>query len=763
MSLRARQLGLTVTLALVAAALAGSDALLAWERDAFDVLSRRHTSERPSARTAVVLLDEASLDWGRAFHEHVRAQPDATGLSGHEFLFPWDRSVYDLMVQFAALGGARVVSLDVELAGPHPTGDPAGDATLGLTTRMQNEFGAPFVVHAANLESSAERRGEVVALSDLQRACLAGASIDVAGLADSALPFDRSDAGPYSNPVLPYQTILAEFEGDEALLRLGVVTAQPDPDGVIRRARPLVVWDGQALPSLGLATALAWEQAAGRADTDVALDGDSLRVGAHTLPLTSSGDLLLRWRDGGEGSGRHPAWPAHRVLRSALRALGIPGWEFPGGEPDDYFLEPDVFAERMVLLGANAAGLHDLKATPVSADHPGVFVHAEVAEALLDGHVMARAQASTRALVAALLAVLGFVAVASRRRLVSGLLLVAGLAVAWVAVGAWEFGHGRWFDIVTPLLVLAAAAATGAGWQWFTAGRRSREIAGLFEHFAPPDVVQRLIARPESLHLRGESREITSFFSDIRGFTALANAPAMRADPGRFTDHLNDYLGVMTEAIRSCGGTVDKYIGDAVVALFGAPEAQPDHAARACRAALLCQRELETFNARARAAQLPEFVTRIGLDTGAATVGCVGSRQRTSYTAIGPTVNFASRMEGVNKTYGTFVLCTGRTRRAAGDAITARQLDRVRVPGLDDDAEPLEVHELLGDVPPGVDPEGFEAARTLYEAGRFDDAAEALAAWPDDPPARVLRERCLRLSAAPPGEAWDGTTRLTGK
>lgn len=777
---RTQQGLLAVALGALVATGVALDLAAPWERDVFDALSRAGTSDERSTEVALVLLDEASLDWGRAVYEQARArgpsdEPDL--LAGHEFLFPWDRLVYDLIVQFAALGGATAVVFDVELAGPHPSGDASGDATLGATTLMQNAFGAPFVVHAANLESSGVQAAEVLVLDSLSRACLEGAALPLQGWSPGGLPFDRSDTGPYANPVLPYVTLLEPFAGQESLLRLGAVTAQPDPDGVIRRARPFVAWQGQVLPSLGVAAALAHIQALDGASTaELSVDSDRQRLqvvradgSTCTLPLTDSGDLLLSWRDDGREdssdplAGRYPAYPAHRVLRSFLHSQGLPGWELGGGSAND-FLDPAVLAGRMLFVGSNAAGLRDLKATPVSADYPGVKVHAAVAEALLDGQVLRRPGALPRAALAGALAALALLlTVAIRSQLLSSLALAALASLTVASAAASFLTANLWLDVVAPVLGMGLAYSAGTTWQWFTAGRQSREIAGLFQHFAPPEVVKQLIARPGDLFLAGENRDITSFFSDIRGFTSLSNSEVFRADPRLLTEHLNAYLTEMTRAITDCGGTVDKYIGDAVVAVFGAPMALENHALSACGAALLCQQRITAFNTASQERGLPAFVTRIGLQSGPATLGCVGSTERFSYTAIGSTVNFASRMEGVNKVYGTLVLAGGQTLERAGSGQHARLLDRVRVPGLADDADPLSAYELL-DHAPGPAEQAFAQARELYEAGRFSEAERAfLALAPDDPPAAALAKRCGALAAEPPLRGWDGTWRIEGK
>ncbi len=775
-------LGWTLGLALACAGLAVSDLLLPWERDVYDVLARAGVShDERSADVGLILLDEATLDWGRDRFE--RGGDAGGGLPREALLFPWNRSVYDFLINYLAGCGAEVVALDIELSGPHPGGDRSGDEGLGLTSATQNQAGGPFVVHALNFESSAQRQAEVARLDELQRSCLTGAAVEVAGWQAAGVPFDRSDLGPYSNPVLPYRSILAAFAAAPERLRLGAVTAQPDPDGVIRRARLLVAYEGRCYPSLGLAAALARLQTR-EGKVTVAVDDGFLvletAAASRRLPLTPGGDLLVRWRDDGREDpadpsvGRYPTWPAHRVLRSAMKTLGIPGWETPAA-PDGYFLEPGAFAGRIVFLGANAAGMRDLKATPIAEDYPGVKVHAAVAEAALASDAVRRASPGQRGALVAFVTLVSALVTLFCRSQVWRLGVVALVAVGVALASANLFlAAGVWLDVVAPLLGIAVAYSAATTVNFLGEGRRSRAITGMFQHFAPAEVVRQLVAHPEALALEGDTREITSFFSDIRGFTSLSNTPRMQAEPGILTAHLNAYLTEMTRAITDCGGTVDKYIGDAVVAVFGAPLALPDHAQAACRAALLCQQRIADFNARAEADGLPALPTRIGLYSGKATVGLVGSEHRLSYTAIGSTVNIASRMEGVNKSYGTWVLAGGTTIGLAKGGVKTRLLDRVRVPGVRDEDPPLEVYEVLavGNLAAGGEPladeflRAFATARDLYEARRFEAAAEAcerLLVLRDDPPSRVLLARCRAWTSAPPPKDWDGSYRLEGK
>ena len=768
---------LAAGIALAMAVITWSDAFAPWERDVHDVMARAAVdSVERSDRVSLILIDEATLDWGRDHYE--RGVLSGVGPERAHYLFPWNRAVYELIAAFLASGGAEVFALDVELAGPHPSGETAGDAGLGMTTGLQNTEGRPYVIHSLNFESTAAQQEELLVLDPTRRALLGSASVDVPGWSAAGVPFDRSDEGPYSNPILPYRTILGPLiEAGDPLL-LGAVTAQPDPDAVIRRARLLVAWDDACFPSLGMAAALAYLEST-EGDVQLSASRDTLTITTpieqRHLPLTPSGDLHILWRDDGREDpadpavGRFPTYPAHRVILSAFAAIGDPD-SLPPDLPNGYLLEASEFEGRIVLLGSNATGLQDLKATPLREDYPGVKIHATVAESVLLNEGVRQLPTLLRVLSAVLVAVLVYLVTTGARLKVLKWALLAAVPTVLATTAWFAFrSTGLWLDVVGPSAGALVAYTVGTTFNHFTEGRRSREIAGLFQHFAPSEVVDRMIARPDDLLLAGETREITAFFSDIRGFTELSNSAALQADPGLLTRHLNAYLTEMTEAITNAGGTVDKYIGDAVVAIFGAPLDLKNHAAAACQAAIECQRRIRAFNERAASQGLPGFPTRIGLYSGPATLGCVGSRHRLSYTAIGSTVNMASRLEGVNKAYGTSILMGGPTRRLAGDGVQARLLDQIRVPGVTDAAPALEIHEVLEDVPDAPDESGvaaFEAARRLYERRQFEEAAEAfsaLAARAGDLPAKVLRDRCRDYSHCPPGEDWDGAYRIQGK
>jgi adenylate cyclase len=285
--------------------------------------------------------------------------------------------------------------------------------------------------------------------------------------------------------------------------------------------------------------------------------------------------------------------------------------------------------------------------------------------------------------------------------------------------------------------------------------------AGLrsFEKYVPRDLVRQLVRTGREAEVQGETREVSILFSDVAGFTGISEG----LDPEALVAHLNRYFDHATNVLLTHGATIDKYIGDAIMAFWGAPRQQQDHAERACRAALGLRHSLDTLNAEWSAAGHPPMHTRIGVHTGEVVVGNIGSDERLSYTIIGDAVNLASRIEGINKTYGTWVTASEHTYRRVQDLVVGQALDVVAVKGR---REGVLLYSLLG-----LRASASEAELTLerlsaealdhYRARRWD---EAIRAWEEisrlrdgaDPAARLLVERCRAYQQHPPPEGWDG-------
>lgn len=617
----------------------------------------------PRPDVKVVLIDQASLDWG--------AMPQRA------WSWPWPREVYAPMLDVFRRGGARVVAFDLLFTEPSANG-VADDASFGAAIRHS----PPFV----------------------------GAAFYGRGRTVLPIPDVATNAAALAN-----------------------VKDEPDPDGVFRRAT--LLWpagDGKGwVPSLGLA---AWRVGEGARGAD----------GAGGAPLDGSRRLLLHFA--GQG-GLHETYGAAAVVQSGLQLA-------QGEAPT---LDPAVFSNAYVLVGVSAPGAMDVCATPVSRVTPGAQVHATVLDNLLSRRFLRDAPRGWFTLAALLLSCAAAALVLRAQRVRQAALAYLVCLPAPVAASFVGYACGAWWPLVAGFLAVAFALIGATLVNYATEGRQRAFIRNAFRHYLGDEVIEQLLADPGRLRLGGEKRELTIFFSDIESFSSISE----KLSPEALTSLLNEYLSDMSAIIKEEGGYLDKYIGDAVVAFWNAPLPQADHAARACRAALRCQRKL--------AEKRPDFErqagvalrARIGIHTGLVTVGNMGSYERFNYTILGDAANLASRLEGANKAFGSFILVSESTWLAAGEGWVGRELAKLRVVGRE---SPVRVYELAGF--PGEERPGFwqdfDSGRALAEAGRFEEARSVFAHRPEDPAARAYAVRCERL-ARQSETGWSGVWELTEK
>ena len=322
-----------------------------------------------------------------------------------------------------------------------------------------------------------------------------------------------------------------------------------------------------------------------------------------------------------------------------------------------------------------------------------------------------------------------------------------------------------WLDLAIPEGALAVTFATAATVEYLTEGKQRRQLRTVFDKYMAAEVVDEIMQNPEAIRLGGEKKELSVLFSDIAGFTSISE----RMDPETLVELLNKYLSAMTEIILRHRGNVNKYLGDGIMAIFGAPRGEPNHASLACFAALDSQSELAGLRERWKAEGQPEISARIGINSGWLVVGNMGSQARMEYTVMGDAVNLASRLEGANKFYDTLILLGPRTYELAAKDIEAREVDRLRVKGKQ---EPVVVFELLarkGGLPAErcrvieLYREGLEAYRRRDFKTAAAQCAAALALDPMDGPSRVYLERAKEYLLAPPPTDWDGVYELKSK
>jgi adenylate cyclase len=429
---------------------------------------------------------------------------------------------------------------------------------------------------------------------------------------------------------------------------------------------------------------------------------------------------------------------------------------------------PGTFKGKIVLVGASATGIGDLRSTPFGGiNYPGVEIHANVIDNILSRHFLLRGgnQIGVDLLLIFLFGVpLGlWLGLAQPRSMLFGLLLLVPFGA-----GVWyAFLHGWWLNFIMPSGMLVANVGFVAMYRALVEEKEKRRVRGLFQKYLNPEVIRQLLENPELVKPR--KTEITVMFSDVRGFTSISE----KLDAQELAMLLNEYLTEMTRIVFQHDGTLDKYIGDAVMAFWGAPVVDPEHATKGCHVALAMIARLKEMQLKWKAEGKPVLDIGIGLCTGVASVGNMGSDLQYGYTALGDTVNLSSRLEGLNKEYATHILLSDTTYNAVQDPLLVfRELDLIRVKGK---LQPVTLYELVaargtpeGDAPGlGTRLEYFAQGRACYRERRWRDAEIAfqklLKLWPEDGPARMYLNRCSEYLVSAPEDNWDGVYVMTHK
>jgi len=650
--------------------------------------------------------------------------------------WPWPRTRLAKLVERLSEAGVAVIGFDVVFDQPDPGVDLKAlrAAAAAAPDRRAREL-LDLLDNDEQLAAAFRTSGRVV----LGHFFEFGTKPD-AGIAEARFPeLSAHTSGGANLGVLREGT---RFHANlpflvDAASGAGHINFFPDADGGYRRA-PMALRVGDRLaPALSLELLRRYGTGGPAIISFAPFGVASVRLGERSLPVDETGELWINYL----GPPRtFPYFSAADVLAGRLA--------------------PGVLAGKIALVGLTAAGFDEVS-TPFAPVAPGVEVHATILDNILRGRSLIRPRWLTP-LEAGLVIFLGLVLGLAPRPFgsASGAVTAALIALAYAASTQHLFStSGIVLSGVYPLGAVLFSTLGIAVFQAVSEEREKRTIREAFGHYLNPEVTELLVREPERLKLGGERREITILFSDIRGFTTISEELA----PEALRELLNEYLGGMTDILFRHEGLLDKYIGDAVMAFWGAPVEVPDHAARCCRAALDMLAALPALHERWRARNWPPVHFGVGIDTGDAVVGNFGSATRFNYTAMGDHVNVASRLEGLNKLYGTRVLVSESTRLAIGDEFICREVDRVRVKGK---MQPAGVAELLGRQEADRDgrlsrlADGFASALDAYRAQAWHEATarlERLAAeYPDDGPIGLYLERCRELGAEPPGEGWDG-------
>ena len=530
----------------------------------------------------------------------------------------------------------------------------------------------------------------------------------------------------------------------EAAGGAGYFNIFPDRDGTVRWVPLVIKYQGQHYCALSLAVLQKFQGNPPLALRVAEFGVEQVRLGDISIPTNEEGRMLINYRGPQK---TFPHYSATDVIHGRVPA--------------------DAFRGKIVLVGATAIGIYDIRVTPFDHVFPGLEVHANVIDSILKQDFLYRPNWVTLFdLLAIILIGVAMGIILPGVKALWGALAAGFIFLALILSSKFIFqGIGAWVNMTYPVLNLVLTYLGITGYRYMTEEMEKKKVRGAFQYYLTASVVEQMLKNPEKLKLGGEKKDLTVLFSDIRGFTSISE----RMAPELLVKFLNEYLTKMTDIVFKYDGLLDKYIGDALMAIWGAPLDQPDHARRACFTALEMVEELRVLREKWAAEGMPRLDIGIGINVGPMVVGNMGSERRFNYTVMGDSVNLGSRLEGLNKLYGTNVIVSEMTYERVRDEILGRELDSVRVKGKH---QPVKIYELLArraevSAEQQALTEEFNSALAEYKKRNWDQALQTfqslLTRHPHDGPTKLYVERCQTLMRNPPPLDWSGVYTLTTK
>ena len=574
-----------------------------------------------------------------------------------------------------------------------------------------------------------------------------------------------SQKGYYFSPTDQKDVVILPLELFRILknVRLSVGRVTKDADGLVRRMMPIIYDEATQKYDENIAFAVARRALGGQdlpAMPVVTPDGYGMGLNDNSeinIPL-ENGQMVINF--------------AANTTSDSFDAVSF--LDVYNEDYGQFQINPEeFFKDKIVLIGPYANFFNDFWVTPVSRDNwmTGIELQANALQTILDGAFLRNMSLPWQA------ALIFFLALASAfmfmfTRIRWSLLFLIAVPVVYTALAPFAFSRGLIFDLVHPYLTIVTVFVAIYMYRYLTEFKEKTALKSAFSRYVNPTIAHQIAENPDKVNLGGEKRTVTVLFTDIAHFTSISEA----LKPESLISLLNEYLETMSNIIMAEGGTVDKYEGDAIMAFFGAPLSQPDHAKRACMVALKMREGLEVLNKKWEkdgplpgGEKKPALDFRCGISSGEVIVGNIGSSARVEYTVIGDIVNLGSRLEGANKKYSTSTMISEDTLNATSGEFVARELDTIRVVGK---TQPIKVYELLnfkGRLVPeaerllGLYNEGI----ALYHAKKFAEGLvkfdEILKAFPTDGPSTLYRQRCEVLRDFPPKPDWDGVFEMGSK
>jgi adenylate cyclase len=716
----ARKIGFGLTAVVLIMYLLGNQLLDVMELKTYDMRLRADGARVPAGQVTIAAIDEKSLArLGR---------------------WPWSRSTLAGLIERLDDMGARVIALDVFFS------ESQNQKLLQHIERLEAEHrfpgaSSPYaslkqqLAADATLAQAIAASGRVVLsmvflMSPDEAGALSKAEVDrlFEGMKRDAIAVVRdSGTGSLNFPMAEPAGLLANLPEIRAHARFsGHINSFPDADGTLRWAPLVIRYRNRFFPSADVQAVRVFER-----NDDLALyTADygitDLGIGERLISTDEFGRALI-----------HYYGPEKTIATFSIADV------LDGG------VAKKQIKDKIVVIGATAKGIGDIRVTPYGATFPGVEIRATIMQNLLDGDFINRPEWMGAVDVAAIALLGGLLAwLLPRMGFWGGTALTLALFASYVLLAIAVFRVQLvWLNVVYPSVVILVLFISSTILKYVSAESGKRQIKAAFQHYVAPKIVDEIIDNVDRLRLGGEKRTLTVLFSDIRGFTSVSQS----LPPDDLVRLLNVYLTQMTEKVFKHDGLLDKYIGDAIMAVYGAPVYREDHALLACRTALDMLDELRALQAQWREQGLPQLEIGIGINTGPMVVGNMGSRDRFDYTVIGDAVNLGSRIEGLNKTYGTHILLSEFTyERVRNEFAHIREIDLAQVRGRQ---EPVKIFELMhANAGHSLDwlPQ-FERAYALLRAAKFGEALalfEQLSANVQDPVSRFHMHYCReRLSA----------------
>ncbi|MCG8569842.1 MAG: adenylate/guanylate cyclase domain-containing protein [Spirochaetes bacterium] len=673
-------------------------------------------SSQSSGQVVYVDLDQGSLDAAQ---------------SEWQMGWPWPREGYGLALQYLQQGGAQAVTFDMFMDNPSPFGDHEFASFL---TNYQN------VVQAGMFVRSNDKTPQKITIDQQVE------KFSLELTTDDSVLFPVMTK-PYA---IPTDLILNESQwmGDAYIIAEGADRRH------LRKNSLIVQYNNRYYPSLALATVLSALQT-----REVEVKNQKIIIKSKSrqisIPVDKQGFMWIKFYG---PSRSYQTYPLFYVITSFLaEQAALQGDE---NAKNNILINKAEFSDKMIIIKSSAPGLKDLRPNPFSDNDDGGHIHGSAVDTILQNDFLTDLYHPlilfSIFLVLSLLASITGAALPSR---ISGLVF-SFLIAGFILLTALLFTNNIIIETAGSVLALMIPYILGVRIHLTFENKQKEFVQGAFSQFLAPSILQKLLKDRSHLHLGGEEKEISIFFSDLQGFTSLSE----KLSPTELVEILNTYLTDMADNIVvDHEGYVDKYEGDAIMAFWGAPIDDHLHAVKACLAALDNQQKMINLQKYFKEKGLSsELVVRIGINTGKAVVGMMGSMRKLNYTVIGDAVNLASRLEGANKAYQTRIMISEATYQEAKEAIEVRELDLLRVKGKE---QPVRVYELLAKRGQLTDPQKkmascFQKGLTLYRQQKWVEAisqfTEALKYQKADGPAQLYIQRCQAFQQKPPPANWDG-------